>query len=142
MSTTPDARHPRAMSVSDPYDALRWSRVCPLCHADKDAGCLTCWRCYATHGISNPGDHNRATFDIINAEADQLRRACFLTDNGRILCYQHLGTSAQLTGRDISGQPIEPITRADATAYALAYGHEPTCETCEALNHKHKEHPR
>jgi hypothetical protein len=36
--------------------------------------------------------------------------ALYLTDNGRIVCGAHCGTSAAYTGRDISGQKIERVT--------------------------------
>ncbi len=53
----------------------------------------------------------------------------YLTDNGRALCGAHLGSSARYTGRDISGQPILPLTPADVRE-SVADGWHPSCETC------------
>jgi hypothetical protein len=53
----------------------------------------------------------------------------YLTDNGAAYCGDHLGTSAKYTGRDISGQPIEPITP-PMVAEAKAMGWTPACEQC------------
>ncbi|HEY9467616.1 MAG TPA: hypothetical protein VIR54_31200 [Vicinamibacterales bacterium] len=54
----------------------------------------------------------------------------YLTDNGRALCGQHLGSSAKHTGRDISGQPIEPVTPEVATMARDEFGYIPSCEHC------------
>ena len=55
--------------------------------------------------------------------------ALYFTDNGAMLCSKHLGSSAQHTGRDISGQPIERVTADDARY--LASLHVPArCEQC------------
>jgi hypothetical protein len=43
----------------------------------------------------------------------------YITDNGRLLCHEHLGVTARLTGRDLSGQPIEPVTEAAFRAAGL-----------------------
>lgn len=53
----------------------------------------------------------------------------YLTDNGAALCGEHLGTSAKYTGRDISGQPIEPVTPA-MVREATELGWEVKCEHC------------
>jgi hypothetical protein len=53
----------------------------------------------------------------------------YLTDNGAVYCYDHLGASALYTGRDISGQPIEEVTPA-VLQEARAMGWEPACEMC------------
>lgn len=53
----------------------------------------------------------------------------YLTDNGAAYCGQHLGTSARMTGRDISGQPIMPVTRV-ALEEARRMGWTPACEQC------------
>lgn len=54
----------------------------------------------------------------------------YLTDNGRAYCGSHLGATARSTGRDISGQPIIPVTP-DVMAENLAMGNPPIqCETC------------
>jgi hypothetical protein len=44
--------------------------------------------------------------------------ALYFTDNGCILCGEHLGSSAKFTGRDISGQKIKKVTPDDARAAA------------------------
>ncbi len=55
----------------------------------------------------------------------------YLTDNGAALCGAHLGASARMTGRDISGQAIEPVTPAVAREFqSLAGGRVPECELC------------
>ena len=54
----------------------------------------------------------------------------YLTDNGRALCGAHLGISARMTGRDISGQRIELVTPELAREAQHAYGWGVTCETC------------
>jgi hypothetical protein len=54
----------------------------------------------------------------------------YLTDNGRALCGAHLGASARLTGRDISGQPIEPVGPEEARYFVEALGGPICCERC------------
>ena len=44
----------------------------------------------------------------------------FLTDNGMVLCREHLGVTAAATGRDLSGQAIEPVTAEDAAELDLS----------------------
>lgn len=41
----------------------------------------------------------------------------------------HLGVTAKMTGRDLSGQPIQPVTPEVATE-AVAMGWEVECEQC------------
>lgn len=53
--------------------------------------------------------------------------ALYLGDNGRCCCGEHLGTTARLTGRDLSGQPIEEITP-DMLPECAALGFTPKCE--------------
>lgn len=55
--------------------------------------------------------------------------AVYLCDNGAAYCSDHLGASASMTLRDISGQPIEEVTPAMARE-AKAMGWEVACETC------------
>lgn len=55
--------------------------------------------------------------------------AHYFTDNGAVLCGDHLGASAKYTGRDISGQPIERVTPEDVRD-AKAMGWEVQCEHC------------
>jgi hypothetical protein len=54
----------------------------------------------------------------------------YLTDNGAAYCGEHLGTSARMTGRDISGQPIYRVTEEDAMATLLQEGRTIRCEMC------------
>jgi hypothetical protein len=53
----------------------------------------------------------------------------YMTDNGATYCGAHLGTTARMTGRDISGQPIMAVTP-DVLSEAEAMGYVPKCETC------------
>lgn len=55
--------------------------------------------------------------------------AVYLTDNGRALCGAHLGSSARMTGCDISGQPIMRVTE-PMVAEAKAVGWIVACEQC------------
>lgn len=61
------------------------------------------------------------------AQADVL----WFTDNGAIYCTDHLGASARITGRDISGQKIEQVTVADRLEAAKA-GWLIRCESCNS----------
>lgn len=54
----------------------------------------------------------------------------YITDNGAVYCGKHLGATAQLTGRDISGQTILPITPAIAQSEFKNYRFEFACENC------------
>jgi hypothetical protein len=54
----------------------------------------------------------------------------YLTDNGRALCGDHLGSSARHTGRDISGQPILPLSPENVRYSIDAEGWHPACEHC------------
>jgi len=71
------------------------------------------------------------------------RTALYLTDNGALLCRDHLGATARYTGRDISGQRIHRLTDAErdymvrecgrcecATCYAIAHPYGHPCPTC------------
>jgi hypothetical protein len=54
----------------------------------------------------------------------------YITDNGACYCGRHCGYSAQMTGRDTSGQGVLEVT-ADVQAYAVEeFGAELECETC------------
>lgn len=53
----------------------------------------------------------------------------YLTDNGAAYCGEHLGATARASGRDISGQRIEPITP-EALQEARLLGWHPACERC------------
>ena len=56
--------------------------------------------------------------------------ALYFTDNGRVLCTDHLGFSARITARDISGQKIERVTEEDVKEAKAQPGWEPECEEC------------
>ena len=54
----------------------------------------------------------------------------YLTDNGRAVCGEHLGSCARHTGRDLSGQAILPITPDVAKQARDEFGYIPECEDC------------
>ena len=54
----------------------------------------------------------------------------YSTDNGRLLCGKHLGSTAKATGRDLSGQTILAIGPDEATYCQATFGEVPECETC------------
>lgn len=56
--------------------------------------------------------------------------AIYLCDNGAAYCGDHLGTSARLTGYDISGQRIMRVTPEGAMTVLLQDGCLIKCETC------------
>lgn len=59
--------------------------------------------------------------------------AIYLTDNGASYCGSHLGHTAKVTGRDISGQRVVRLSAADA-AWMQQHnqaGNLPICETCK-----------
>ena len=58
----------------------------------------------------------------------------FITDNGATYCYEHLGDSARETGRDISGQPIVPQSKAQQATDPYSF-----CETCHPRGTYHTE---
>lgn len=55
--------------------------------------------------------------------------ALYFTDNGRILCGDHLGMTARFTGRDISGQRIAAVKPRDVAELARL-NVECNCERC------------
>ncbi len=58
-----------------------------------------------------------------------LAAGLYLVDHGAILCTKHLGMTARMTGRDLSGQRILRVDN----DYIRDCGHVPfTCETCTA----------
>lgn len=75
----------------------------------------------------------------MNTEPQQMRTPfkpdpamVYLTDNGRALCGDHLGSSARFTGRDLSGQRIMACTP-DVVRESLTGpmgGWHPACERC------------
>ena len=56
--------------------------------------------------------------------------ALYFTDNGRVVCGAHCGTSAAFTGRDISGQKIERVTPETAASWLAEVGEPIMCEDC------------
>ncbi|MBI3818420.1 MAG: hypothetical protein HY286_07000 [Planctomycetes bacterium] len=56
----------------------------------------------------------------------------YLGDNGRCLCGRCSGATAQYTGRDISGQKVEPVTESTILEFARM-GFRVRCEGCGAL---------
>jgi hypothetical protein len=59
--------------------------------------------------------------------------ALYFTDNGAVLCADHLGMSARYSGRDISGQRIVKVTPFDVRQMD-AMGVPCRCESCGAAN--------
>lgn len=59
--------------------------------------------------------------------------AIYLADNGAAYCGEHLGHTAKMTGRDISGQRIMRVTAEDAAFWKQhnQAGNPPMCETCK-----------
>lgn len=55
--------------------------------------------------------------------------ALYFTDNGAVLCGDHLGMTAKASGRDISGQKIEKVTP-DDVRWAQGEGWTIKCEHC------------
>ena len=66
----------------------------------------------------------------------------YLTDNGRVACGRHLGSSARYTGRDISGQRIERVTDATARSWHQAVREPIKCEDCGAGHLDGRKPPR
>jgi hypothetical protein len=53
----------------------------------------------------------------------------YLGDNGAAYCGDHLGMTAKMTGRDLSGQRILAVTP-EVAAEAESEGWMPKCEKC------------
>ena len=56
--------------------------------------------------------------------------AIYECDNGALYCGEHLGCTAAMTGRDISGQKIRAMSTRDNDEFALATGCQIACESC------------
>jgi len=58
--------------------------------------------------------------------------AIYLGDNGRATCGEHLGSTAKATGRDLDGERIYRVRKADAQFWQQhsQAGHLPMCEQC------------
>jgi hypothetical protein len=58
--------------------------------------------------------------------------AVYQGDNGRVFCGSPgcAGASALYTGRDLSGQKVHRLGRADVRAWIAEVGRAPCCETC------------
>lgn len=41
------------------------------------------------------------------------KNTIYFADNGRLICHECAGMSALYTGRDISGQKVEPLSKGD-----------------------------
>lgn len=58
----------------------------------------------------------------------------YLTDNGAVYCGSHCGFTARYTGRDVSGQPVEPLTPARTAALEAELDRPITCPICAVRN--------
>lgn len=63
--------------------------------------------------------------------------AIYLTDNGRALCGDHLGSTARHTGRDLSGQRILRVTPTMVREYAKMDAGDLACESCQQVDRQH-----
>lgn len=54
----------------------------------------------------------------------------YFTDNGRIVCGQHAGMTAQYTGRDLSGQKVLMVSMKVAKQWLTDFGEPIKCEDC------------
>jgi len=52
----------------------------------------------------------------------------YAADNGRLICRECAGISASLSGRDISGQAVQPVPRAENPAWKAEFGENMACE--------------
>lgn len=59
--------------------------------------------------------------------------ALYFCDNGAIYCGKHCGASAQLTGRDTSGQRVQRMTGPDKAEFERICGWPAACEQCAYL---------
>ncbi len=57
----------------------------------------------------------------------------YFTDNGRIVCGRHCGTSARYTYRDLSGQRIKRVMPRAAAKWLADVGSPIDCEDCAAI---------
>lgn len=54
----------------------------------------------------------------------------YLGDNGRCTCMAHAGCTAQMTGRDLSGQRLLKLNAAELAEFTKVIGRKPECESC------------
>ena len=54
----------------------------------------------------------------------------YICDNGEVRCGAHCGHTARMTGRDISGQPVQAITEDDQQSLQAEHGFRLSCEEC------------
>ena len=54
--------------------------------------------------------------------------AIYIGDNGRCYCVDCAGASASLTGRDISGQKIHKVTKAEVALWLESEGEPWECD--------------
>jgi hypothetical protein len=64
--------------------------------------------------------------DLAQSNPDTL----YIGDNGELLCGAHLGASARMRGRGLSGQPLLEITSEVAALFVEENGALPACEAC------------
>jgi len=60
--------------------------------------------------------------------------AHYFCDNGACYCSSHLGASARMTGRDISGQKIHRVTKTEMAELTPYLRGRPACETCRVTS--------
>lgn len=78
--------------------------------------------------------HRRGRKSMENMEAKVAPGRLYVGDNGRIFCggsTRCAGMTAYFSGRDISGQKVRRLTKADAAELRSA-GFTPKCENCGA----------
>ena len=68
-------------------------------------------------------------------QKEKLPPGVYLGDNGRCLCDRHLGMTASMTGRDLSGQPVLRVTAETIRTNGFASEADAfRCETCGATD--------
>lgn len=58
------------------------------------------------------------------------RNALYLCDNGAVNCGAHLGFTASVTGRDLSGSPVDKLDASDDAFTFKSYGRHLKCQVC------------
>lgn len=66
------------------------------------------------------------TMDLRKSDPDGI----FIGDNGMVLCGEHLGMTARLTGHDLSGQKLHKLTKREATRELTEFKWHICCESC------------
>lgn len=118
------------------------ANTCPHCSGPYTLKSpCACAGMSAQHALVNaaidgdPGEENEPIVRSTVAEPVALKpmvkdHELYFTDNGRILCGRHCGTSARYTFRDISGQRIQRVTARAATEWLAEVGEPIACEMC------------